>query len=77
MFFSGFELYSRWVPLLTTYCIAHKPITTLRRLFTDVKGKDKPDRQGAVCKIKCCDCQATCIGETGRNLSSRLTEQKR
>ena len=39
------------------------------------QGKDKPDRQGAVCKIKCCDCQATCIGETGRNLSSRLTEQ--
>ena len=40
--------------------VAHKLITTLRRLFTNVKNKDKPeDRQGAVYKIKCCDCQAT------------------
>ena len=37
--------------------VAHKPITTLRRLLTDVKDKDKPEnRQGAVYKIKCCDC---------------------
>ena len=29
--------------------VAHKPITTLRRLLTDVKDKDKPEeRQGAV-----------------------------
>ena len=35
------------------------------------------DRQEAVCKIKCCDCQATHICKTGRNLSMRLTEQKR
>ena len=29
--------------------VAHKPITTLRRLLTNVKDKDKPeDRQGAV-----------------------------
>ena len=34
-------------------------------------------RQGAVLKIKCCGCQATYIGETGRNLSTRLTEHKR
>ena len=46
--------------------VAHKPITTLRRLLTNVKDKDKPeDRQGAVYKIKCCDCQASYIGETG------------
>ena len=33
--------------------VAHKPITTLRRLLTKVKDKDKPeDRQGAVYKIK-------------------------
>ena len=39
---------------------------------------DKPeDRLGAVNKIKCCDSQATYIGETGRNLSTRLTEHKR
>ena len=34
-------------------------------------------RQGAVYKIKCCDCQASYIGETGRNLNIRLTEHKR
>ena len=49
--------------------VAHKPIFTLRRLLTHVKGKDKPeDRPGAVYKIHCSDCQATYIGETGRNL---------
>ena len=58
--------------------VAHKPITTLRRLLTNVKDKDKlEDRQGAVYKIKCCNCQASYIGETGRNLSTRLTEHKR
>ena len=58
--------------------VAHKPITTLRRLLTNVKEKDKADnRQGAVYKIKCCNCQATYIGETGRNVSAQLTEYKR
>ena len=58
--------------------VAHKPITTLRQLLTNVKDKDEPnDRQGAVYKIKCCDCQASYIGETGRNLNIRLTEHKR
>jgi len=51
---------------------------TLRRLLTNVTGKDKPeDRPGAVYKIHCSDCQATYIGETGRNLTTRLTEHKR
>ena len=37
--------------------VADKPITTLRRLLTNVKDKDKPeDRQGAVYKANCCDC---------------------
>ena len=31
----------------------------------------------AVYKIKCCNCQATYISETSRNLEVRLTEQKR
>ena len=57
--------------------VAYKPITTLRRLLTNAKDKDKPeDRQGAVYKIKSCDCQASYIGETGRNLSTRLTEHE-
>ena len=55
--------------------VAHKPITTLRRLPTNVKDNDKPeDRQGAVYKIKCCDCQATCIGKNGRKLNTRLAK---
>ena len=58
--------------------VARKPITTLRPLLTNVKDKDKPgDRRGAVYNIKCCDCQASYVGETGRNLSTRLTEHKR
>ena len=32
---------------------------------------------GAVYKIHCSNCQATYIGETGRNLTTRLTEHKR
>ena len=48
--------------------VVHKPIATLRQLLTNVKDKDEPnDRQGAVYKIKCCECQASYIGETGRN----------
>ena len=43
-----------------------------------MKDKNKlEDRQAAVYKIKCCECQATYIGETGRNLSTRLIEHKR
>ena len=58
--------------------VAHKPIFTLRRLLTNIEEKDKPeDRQGAVCKVHCSDCQATYIGETGRNLTTRPTEHKR
>ena len=54
--------------------VARKPITTLRRLLTNVK--DIKDSR-AVYKIKCYDCQATYIGETDRNLSTRLSENKR
>ena len=58
--------------------VAHKLITTLWRLLTNVKDKDKlGDREGAVYKIKCCDCQGTYIGEIGRNLIMQLTEHKR
>ena len=54
--------YTKGVPFLSTIahilqpyniCVAHKSITTLRRLLTNVKDKDKPeDKQGAVYKIK-------------------------
>ena len=49
----------------------------MQQLLTNVKDKDEPnDRQGAVYKIKCCDCRATYIGESGRNLNKRLAEHK-
>ena len=58
--------------------VAHRPITTLRHLLTNVKEKDEPyNRHGAVYKINCSDCQASYIGDTGRNLKTRLTEHKR
>ena len=58
--------------------VAHKPITTLRQLLTNVKDKEEPrNRQGAVYKINYSDCHASYIGETGRNLTTRLTERKR
>ena len=56
--------------------VAHRPINTLRKLMINVKDKPR-DRQGAVYKIKFCDCQASYIGETGRNLKTRLTEHRR
>jgi len=43
--------------------VAHKRITTLRHLLTNVKDRDEPNnRQGAVYKIECSDCQASYIG---------------
>ena len=58
--------------------IAHKPITTLRQLLTNVKDKDEPtNRQRAVYMIKYSDSHASYISETGRNLTTRLTEHKR
>ena len=64
---------------LTTFELhTNASIFTLRRLITNVKGKDKPeDKPGAVYNIHCNDCQdTTYIGETGRNLTTRLTEHK-
>ena len=58
--------------------VARKPITALGRQLTNVQDKDKPkDRQGTVYNIKCCDRRPTYIGETGRNLNTRLTEHER
>ena len=57
---------------------AYKLMLTWRRLLTDVKDKDEPEnRPGAVYRTKCSDCQATYIGENGRNLTTRLNEHKR
>ena len=53
-------------------------VPTNPHLLTNVKDRDEPNnRQGAVNKIKCSDCQASYVGETGRNLNTSLTEHKR
>ena len=58
--------------------VAHRRITTLRQLLTNVEDKDETrNRQGAVYKINCSDCRASYMGKTGRNLTTRLTEHKR
>ena len=52
--------------------------TCKRRILTNDKDKDQScNRQAIVYSIKCTDCQAIYIGETGRNLSTRLIEHKR
>ena len=67
-----YETFARILkPLIYTCCTQ----TDNHFTSTNFKNKDKlEDRQGAVYTIKCCDCQTTYIGETGRNLSTRLTE---
>ena len=53
-------------------------VQRIRHLLTNVNDRDElNNRQGAVYKIKCSNCQASYIGETGRNLNTRLTEHKR
>ena len=63
---------------LTAYIrVAHKSITTLWHILTNVKDKGQPwNGQEVLYRIKCTACQATCIGETGRNLNTRLTQHK-
>ena len=66
------ETFSRTLqPYMYNILVGHKPTTTLRHLLTNGKDSDEPNnRQGAVYKIKCSDCQASYIGETFRNLPS-------
>ena len=57
--------------------VAHKPITTLRHVLTNVKDREQPhERQGAIYKINYSHCQTTYIGKTSRNLNIRLTKHK-
>ena len=56
-----------------TWCL-HPCFT---QLLTNVRTNEFSGRQGAVYKVKCCDCQATYIGETGGNLNKQLMEHKK
>ena len=55
-----------------------RPTTATMMTVPSKKDKKVPnDIQGTVSyKIKCCDFPATYVGETGRNLNTRLTEHK-
>ena len=59
--------------------VAHKPITTLRRLLTDVKDKDKlEDRQGAdYTRSNAATSRLLTFVKPAENLSKRLTEHNR
>jgi len=53
-------------------CVAHKPITTLRQLLTNVKDNDRPEgRQLAVCQINCYNYQTTLVSDARRKRSMR------
>ena len=60
-------------------CVAHKPtcITTFNDylLMSRTKINQRTDREQYT-RSKCCDCQATYMGETERDLSMSLTEHK-
>ena len=54
--------------------LLHLKLQVLNNVKT--KTNRRTDARGAVYKIKYCDDQVTYIGETGRNLSTRLTDQR-
>ena len=58
--------------------VAHKPRNTLHGTLTRVKDKDRrEDQAGVVYNIKCSNCDAHYVGETGKKLATRLLEHQR
>ena len=50
---------------------------TLRSVLTKVRTKiPELKMKGVVYKVPCQECEASCIGKTGRSLQKRITEQK-
>jgi hypothetical protein len=57
--------------------LGHKPAHTLRSKLCSVKDRrEQMDRNGVVYKIKCKQCDAEYIGETGKEMNKRITEHK-
>ena len=55
-----------------------KPQTTLRQVLVHPKDKvDKRKKAGVVYKIPCNQCEKVYIGETGRQLGTRVTEHRK
>ncbi|BHF79911.1 hypothetical protein SprV_0702303500 [Sparganum proliferum] len=58
--------------------IAHRPTATLRSKIMRLKDRlDVGEQSGVVYQIPCQDCPRHYTGQTGRRLSSRITEHKR
>ena len=55
-----------------------KPQQTIRQLLVRPKDRDKPeDKTGVVYRIDCEECEASYIGQTGRQLKERIKEHRR
>ena len=73
LLYGMYEGLPKRIQRLYNVCVPHKPkFTALPCLLTNVKDQrpKTEDIPGAVYEIKCSDCQATHIGETGRNLTT-------
>ena len=58
--------------------VASKPERTIRYILVKPKDRTPQDQQcGAIYKIQCSDCDAFYIGETGRQLNTRIGEHKK
>lgn len=57
---------------------AAKPVRTLRNFLVHAKDKRSfEENTGVVYKIPCANCDSAYIGETGRNLGTRLSEHRK
>ena len=55
-----------------------KPQRTLKQVLVHPKDKaEDGEKAGVVYKINCAECEASYIGQTGRNFQVRLKEHKR
>ena len=55
--------------------IAHKPTRKLRNELCHIKDKrDINEKAGVVYKLDCKNCDATYVGETGRQVQDRMAE---
>ncbi|XP_076069802.1 uncharacterized protein LOC143041681 [Oratosquilla oratoria] len=58
--------------------VAHKPANTLHGALTKVKGtKEEEDKTRVVYDVGCSNCGSRYIGETGKNLSTRIKQHQR
>ena len=57
--------------------VAHKPMRTLRQIISKPKASTQlTEKSNVVYEIKCNDCDAKYVGQTGRKLSTRIHEHQ-